>query len=465
MNRRVLVLATTTGYQTRAFGEAAEQLGVELVFATDRCHLIDDPWQDGAVAIRFYDEDASVDAIVAAAAHRPIDGIVVVGDRPTVIAARAARALGIPWHLPEAAAIATNKLRTRERLRDARLPVPFFLPTSLSNQHLAISNPFPCVVKPVALSGSRGVMRANDERELAAAIGRLRALMQSPDVRAERNEAHDTALIESFIPGREYAVEALMHEGTLHVLAIFDKPDPLDGPFFEETIYVTPSSAPEAEQRAIEEATARAAAAIGLHHGPIHAECRVNRDGVFVLEVAPRPIGGLCARALRFASASSLKPQAEPQASSHKPQAPTLDPEPIGNKSAISNQQSAIAFESLLLRHALGEDVRRWRRESGSSGVMMIPIARRGTYRGVDGVDAARAVPSIDDVRITAKVDQLLIPLPEGASYLGFIFARAGSAGEVERALRAAHARLQFTIAPEFPVLSGASINYNQRHG
>jgi predicted ATP-grasp superfamily ATP-dependent carboligase len=435
---------------------------VDLVFATDRCHLIEDPWQDGAVAIRFYDEDASVSAIVAAAAARPIDGVVVVGDRPTVIAARVAQTLGLPWHPPEAAAIATNKLRTRERLRDADLPVPFFLPVTLSNQQSAISNRFPCVVKPVALSGSRGVMRANDERELAAAIERLRALMQSPDVRAERNDAHDTALIEAFIPGREYAVEALMHEGTLHVLAIFDKPDPLDGPFFEETIYVTPSSAPDAEQRAIEQTIARAAAAIGLRHGPIHAECRVNPDGVFVLEVAPRPIGGLCARALRFASAASLEP---PASGTLQAANQAISPLTIPNKSALSTQQSAIAFEALLLRQALGEDVRGWRRESASSGVMMIPIARRGVYRGVDGVDAARAVPGVDDVRITAKADQLLIPLPEGASYLGFIFARGGSAGEVELALRAAHARLQFTIAPEFPVLSGASINYNHHHG
>jgi len=473
MSRRVLILATTTGYQTRAFGDAAEQLGVELVFATDRCHLIEDPWQDGAVAIRFYDEDASVAAIVAAAAARPIDGIVVVGDRPAIIAARVAQRLGLPWHSPEAAAIATNKLRTRERLRDAGLPVPFFLPTSFSNQQSAISNSFPCVVKPVSLSGSRGVMRANDERELAAAIERLRALMQLPDVRAERNDAHDTALVEGFIPGREYAVEALMHEGTLRVLAIFDKPDPLDGPFFEETLYVTPSSAPDAEQRAIEETMARAAAAIGLRHGPIHGECRVNADGVFVLEVAPRPIGGLCARALRFAQSqvasveSQVSRESQGASQSQVPSRPNqpIDAQTFPNKSALSTQQSAIAFESLLLRHALGEDVRGWGRERASSGVMMIPIARRGIYRGVDGVDAARAVPGIDDVRITAKVDQLLIPLPEGASYLGFIFARGDSPGDVERALRAAHARLRFTIAPEFPVLSGASINYNQHHG
>src|SRR5262245_43641658 len=305
---RVLLLATTTGYQTRAFGEAAERLGVQLVFATDRCHLIEDPWQDGAIPIRFHDEDASTAAILEAARARPIDGLLVVGDRPTVIAARVAEALGFPWHPPTAAAIARNKLLTRERLRDAGLDVPWFQPLPINQLPSAVSHQpltWPCVVKPLALSGSRGVMRANDEREFASALDRLRALMRSPEVRAERNEAHDVALVEGFIPGREYAIEGLMHRGELHVLAIFDKPDPLEGPFFEETIYVTPSSAPLAEQHAIVEAVARASRIIGLHHGPIHAECRVNPEGVFVLEVAARPIGGLCARALSFESADS----------------------------------------------------------------------------------------------------------------------------------------------------------------
>jgi hypothetical protein len=436
---RVLVLATTTGYQTRAFGEAAERLGVELVFATDRCHLIEDPWQDGAIPIRFYDEDASVTAIFDAANVRPIDGLVVVGDRPTVIAARVAAALGLPWHPPEAAAIARHKQRTRECLRDAGLLVPWFSPVPITQEspHPSLSPRYPCIVKPVSLSGSRGVIRANNPRELAAAFERLRALMRSPDVRAERDEAHETALVEGFIPGREYAVEALMNRGELHVLAIFDKPDPLDGPFFEETMYVTPAGAPEAEQRAIVDAISRAAHAIGLRHGPIHGECRVNADGVYVLEVAARPIGGLCARALRFA----LLPAPSPE-----PPVPS-------------------PFEELLLRHALGEAVGAWRRESEASGVMMIPIPRRGIYRGVDGVAAARAVTHVDDLRITAKGDQLLLPLPEGASYLGFIFARADRAGDVERALRAAHARLTFVIDPELPVLTAAQINYNRQHG
>ena len=274
-------------------------------------------------------------------------------------------------------------------------------------------------------------MRADDRASLAAAFERLRALMESPDVRAERNEAHERALVEGFIPGHEYALEGLMHHGTLHVLAIFDKPDPLDGPFFEETIYVTPLSAPAVE-RAIVTGVTRAAAAIGLHHGPIHAECRVNDEGVFVLEVAARPIGGLCASALRFQLAPS-------------PQAP-------------------VPLEELLLRHALGEAVA-CTRESSASGVMMIPIPRRGIYRGVEGVDLARGVPHVADVRITAKPDQLLVPLPEGASYLGFIFARAGPAPDVERALRDAHARLTWAIEAEFQVLTPAQINYNRRHG
>jgi len=436
---RVLVLATTTGYQTRAFGEAAERLGVELVFATDRCHLIEDPWQDAAIPIRFYDDDASVALILDAARSRPIDGLLVVGDRPTVIAARVAERLGLPGHPPAAAAIARNKLLTRERLRDAGMNVPWFQTATLGVGADPRVGPraaptYPCIVKPIALSGSRGVMRADDERELAAAFDRLRALMRSPEVRAERNEAHDTALIEGFIPGREHAIEGLMHRGALQVLAIFDKPDPLDGPFFEETIYVTPSSAPDAEQRAIVDAVERASKAIGLHHGPIHAECRVNPEGVFVLEVAARPIGGLCARALSF-------------------------------ESAIRNPQSAISLEELLLRHASGEAVDAWQRERDASGVMMIPIPRRGIYRGVDGVEAAREVPGVTDVRITAKPDQLLLPLPEGASYLGFIFARAGAPAGVERALRAAHARLAFAIDPELPVVPAAQINYNQRHG
>ena len=419
---RVLLLATTTGYQTRAFGEAAERLGVTLVFATDRCHRLDDPWRDGAVAIRFHEEEASVEAIVESAAVLPIDGILTVGDRPTVIAARAAERLGLAGHSSASAAIALDKERTRERLEAAGLSVPWFIPSRIDADPagLAARVSFPCVVKPVALSGSRGVMRADDAPGFVVAFERLRALLTRSDIRSERNEAHDRVLIEGFIPGGEFALEGLLHRGALHVLALFDKPDPLDGPFFEETIYLTPSALAPAEGARVVDAVAAAATAIGLSHGPIHAECRVNERGVFVLEVAARPIGGLCARALRFSEKG------------------------VG---------SLFSLEALLLRHALGESPWAWVREDAASGVMMIPIPARGVYRGVAGVDDARRIPGIDDVVVSAKPEQVLVPLPEGASYLGFIFAHGATSQAVERALRRAHARLRFSIEPQLRVL------------
>ncbi len=430
---RVLLLAATTGYQTRAFGESADRLGVELVFATDRCDVLEDPWRDGAIPIRFSDEEESVARILSVVRDRRMSGVVAVGDRPTVMASRVLEGVGLPGHPPAAARVSRNKRLTRERLVAAGLPVPRFaqLPIGADPGGFVEAVGFPAVVKPLALSGSRGVIRVNDEAELRAAMSRIGALLAAPDIRGEHNPDHDFLLVESFIEGREYAVEGLMNHGTLDVLAIFDKPDPLDGPFFEETIYVTPSRSSPSTGRAIVEAIARAASTIGLVHGPIHAECRVNATGVFVIEVAGRPIGGLCARALRFTARASAV-------------------------SGHSGERPEIPFEELLLRHALGESSTSWEREPAASGVMMIPIPRRGILRGVSGVDEAQSLPGVDDIRITAKPDQLLVPIPEGASYLGFIFARHPDPGEVERVLREAHARLEFTIAPELRVLQSA---------
>jgi biotin carboxylase len=404
------------------FGDAAGRLGAHLVFATDRCDQLDDPWWDAAIPIRFYQEADSVEAILRAVAHQPPDGVVAVGDRATVIAAEVAERLDRPWHPPYAAAAARDKRVTRELMRAARLNVPWFKAVSVSanpSEH-APSLPYPVVVKPITLSGSRGVMRADSAAEYINAFERLRRLLQMPDVLAMRDAAANTVQVESFIEGLEYAVEGVLHHGELHTLAIFDKPDPLDGPFFEETIYITPSRASEEIQRSIRTAVAAACCALGLSHGPIHAECRVNSRGVFVLEVAARPIGGLCARALSFVGPAGWD----------------------------------MSLEELILRHALGDSPRHWRRERRASGVMMIPIPRAGNYRRTDGVDAARAVAGITAVEITAKPDQQLVPLPEGGSYLGFLFAKAESPAQVEEALRDAHARLRFVIDRAVPVTS-----------
>jgi carbamoylphosphate synthase large subunit len=419
-------VATTTGYQIRSFGEAAGKLGVRLVFASDRCDRLKDPWWDRAIPVRFHEGTRSVDAVVAACREAPPDGIVAVGDRPAVLAARLARAFGLAGHPPEAAATSRNKLATRRALQAAGLPTPWFVSMPIEGDagDLAIRVEYPAVVKPLALSGSRGVVRVDNAAEFVAAFDRLRRLLRMRDVRIERDEAHGQALVEGFIPGTEYAIEGLLDHGALQVLAIFDKPDPLDGPFFEETIYRTPSIAPPEIQQRIAAAVTAAAAAIGLHHGPVHAECRISGDTIYVLEVAARPIGGLCSRALRF--------------------------RPGGLKA--SEGEAVVSLEEVLLRHALGEDVSPYVREPAASGVMMIPIPRRGVYRRVDGVDEAKQVAGIDDVRITAKPDTTLVPLPEGKSYLGFIFARAAKPCAVDRALRDAHARLRFAIDREVVV-------------
>ncbi len=422
-SRSVLLLATTTGYQTRMFGEAAARLGVRLMFATDRCDQLDDPWWDQAIPIRFHHEAESVAAIVAVLASQPVDGILVVGDRPVVIAAAVARAMGLPGHPQEAARAARDKHLMRQRLSAAGLPVPWFAAVPLDSDPavLAPTLPFPCVIKPTVLSGSRGVICVKSVGTFGVSFRRLQRLLQSIEVRALQDEGADTILIESYVEGREYAIEAVLDRGALCTLAVFDKPNPLEGPFFEETVYVTPSRATSRLQVAIEQAVTHAAAALGLCHGPVHAECRVNDQGVFVLEVAARPIGGLCARSLVFE-------------------------QPKGRRAGL---------EELLLRHALGESIAGWARERAASGVMMIPIPKPGIYRGGGGVDEARAQAGVEDVQITAKIDQQLVPLPEGASYLGFIFARAETPGDVEAALRKAHARLHFTIETALPMVGG----------
>ena len=417
---RVLLVASTTGYQVRSFDEAADRLGVELVLATDRCHVLDDPWADRAIPIRFYEHAEAVRKIADAAADRPVHGIVAVGDRPALVAAAVAERLSLVSSPPEAVRRAGHKLLTRHRFRERGLPCPWFTPVgpdeTPAQLHERIT--FPCVVKPTALAASRGVMRADSLDQLETAVARVRNVLAMRDVRSEHDPTTAGILVEQYLPGREVAVEAVVTTGRLQTLAIFDKPDPLEGPFFEETIYVTPPELETSTRVSVEQAVSRAVTALGLSHGPVHAECRLGDTGVFVLEVAARPIGGLCSRALRFTG-------------------------PVG---------VTVSLETVLLCHALGVSTGEYRREPQASGVMMIPIPCDGRYRGVTGLDRAHAVRHVEAVVVTAKPDQRIRPLPEGGSYLGFIFARAATPQQVVAALRNAHAQLVFDIVPAIPV-------------
>jgi biotin carboxylase len=407
--KRLLLIGATTGYQTRVFADAAERLGFHLVLATDRCHVLDDPWGDQAIALRFEDP---VQAAATLATQARVDGIVALGDRPAYIAALAAERMGVPYNSPDSVLVCRDKFLSRERFQAAGLLVPEFRRVAIAHgpEQAAPESPYPCVLKPLGLSASRGVIRANDPGEFIAAFRRIAALLADPDIARLHEDQNRFIQVETFIPGREFALEGILLDGHLRVLALFDKPDPLDGPYFEETIYVTPSGADPATQREIVSTTERAVQALGLTRGPIHAEMRVNQLGVWMLEVAARPIGGLCARVLP-------------------------------------------GLEDLILRHAAGEDVSSFAMPTEAAGVMMIPIPREGIYVQMEGIEQARSMDGVEDVIITAKQGQKLVPLPEGNSYLGFIFARGDSPDQVELALRLAHQQLRFEIAAALPVL------------
>ena len=306
---RVLLFSNTTGYQANAFKEAAERMGISIALATDRCHVLEDPWQDGAIPMRFEDPQDSAEKIADFAKRHPVDGIVAIGDAPTMTAAFAAERLGLPYHPPHAVDACRNKWISRERFKAAGLAVPWYrrFPTDYDASMAADEVPFPCVLKPLGLSASRGVIRANDKQEFVAAFDRITKLLEAAAIRISRLDSIQWIQVESYIPGQEFALEGLVTNGQLKTLALFDKPDPLEGPFFEETIYVTPSRVPSRDQQTILDCAQSAVTALGLQHGPIHAEFRFNKQGPWVLEVAARPIGGLCAKALRFARACLSK--------------------------------------------------------------------------------------------------------------------------------------------------------------
>lgn len=406
--RRVLLLLTNHTYRAPAFLAAAEQLRIEVVQALDM------PRQLAAqrpveLGLDYQDVATAVTTITDYAQTKPFDAILAVDDSGSLLAAQASAALGLPHNDPAAAEAARNKYRMRQLLSQSGILAPRFQRFSTEDDinMVAAQVDYPCVLKPLALSGSRGVMRVDDAAALSTAVSRLTAILD------KTGPGPHPYLIEDYIPGVEVALEGMLDNGRLTVLALFDKPDPLDGPFFEETIYVTPSRLSVVEQAAIADCTALAAATLGLRRGPIHAELRLNEDGPWLVEIAGRSIGGLCSQTLRFGPDVSL--------------------------------------ETLILRQACGLP---WEFSPSqqASGVMMIPIPEPGLLKGVTGIEAAETVPLIESVEITAPLNYPLVPLPEGESYLGFIFARGETATAVEQALRDAHNQLQFKIAPHIPL-------------
>lgn len=417
---RLLLIAPTTTYRLDDFLYAAQKLDVQVILASNQCRMLAELWPDHRkISAPFSSPGKATTKILSTLENTPVDAILPVDDETTELAARLAQKLDLPGNSLKSTQLTRNKYHFRRTLSENGLPSPRFRLVSIDSdpERLARQNDllFPCVLKPLLLSASRGVIRVNNETECIAAFNRITRLLRQKQFFQKRGRFAKSILIEEYIEGQEYAIEGLLSNGRLKILTIFDKPDSLEGPFFEETIYVTPSRLSPEMQSRIRSTLESACRILGLRHGPVHAEARINGRGIFLIEVAPRTIGGLCARTLRFASGMSL--------------------------------------EELVIRHAFGEEIENLLLDSCASGVMMIPIPRGGVLDEVHGLKNALAVPGIEDIQMTIKPGNLVVPLPEGASYLGFIFATGHTPAEVENSLREAHTKLRFDIRPSLDVV------------
>jgi biotin carboxylase len=408
---RVLLLLPTATYRAPDFLAAAAQLGVEVVVGSERRQAMAGSMGDRAVVVPLASPEAAVASIVQLHQRAPLDAVVAVDDQGIVVAARAAERLGLRHNPPDAVAATRDKIMMRRRLEAASVPQPSFreVPVGADPATAGADLGYPCVMKPTSRAASQGVIRVDDDTQARTAAARILAIL---------GDCPEPLVVERFVPGAEVAVEGLLVDGELEVLAVFDKPDPLDGPYFEETIYVTPSRHPASTLADVEALTARAAQALGLREGPVHAEMRIGVGGeVTMLELAARSIGGLCSRSLRFGVGFSL--------------------------------------EEVIIRHALGLGLDGLTREPQASGVMMLPIRSAGVLEVVSGQEQARAVDGVVGLEISVPMGREVVPLPDGDRYLGFIFARGETADDVEGALRRAESCLDVQLRP---VPIGASV-------
>jgi biotin carboxylase len=409
----LLVMRTRT-YRAKAFLRAAERLGVEVTVATEREQPLARLAPGGSVALDFGDTKRAEAQVREFSTEFPVHAVLGVDDDTTVLAAQLASALGLPHNTVGAVKAARYKDVMRLALSETEgvlSPTFWLLSTDEDPTVFAQRAPYPVVLKPLSLAASRGVIRANDADEFVGAFEAIASILSESDLSLDQDRVDPASrqiLIEEFIPGVEVALEGLLLDGSLTTLALFDKPDPLDGPYFEETIYVTPSRLPLDSQGLITDAAQRAARALGLRSGPVHAELRLNGLGAWIVEIAARSIGGLCASTLRFGDGTSL--------------------------------------EEIILRQAAGLDLTSLEREQRPAGVMMIPIPAAGVLRAVNGLEDAEAVPGITEVTISIPCGERVEPLPRASRYLGFIFARADTPADVEEALRRAHGLLRFDI-------------------
>lgn len=408
--QRLLLIAPHSSYRISPYIQAAHKLGIEILVASTSEHsLVSEVAEGLRIDLDSYQQDPqqAIEPILRAHRQQPFTGVVATDDSAVSLAAHAASAMNLPHNSPEAVKLTHRKDLARQCLSQHGVPVPehqrIDLQGDLSTQAGKLA--YPCVIKPLSLSGSRGVIRVNTVEECINACQRVKRIVND----ATDAESRRYLLVETYIPGLEVAVEAMLNRGELQILALFDKPDPMEGPCFEETYYITPSRLSAAKQSLITQRVKDACKAYGLVNGPVHAELRLHEHEAWILEVAARTIGGQCAQLLRYGTGYGL--------------------------------------EELVIHQASGKPVQP-EQQKLSAGVLMIPIPEAGILRRVEGLARARRTPHILDVEISVREGYEMVPLPEGSAYLGFIFAQGPDPESVEMALRASHACLKFVTAP-----------------
>lgn len=410
VTRPLLILVAPTGsYRTYAYIEAARHSGLDILVVSDSAHSIVNAAVDG-LTVSFEQPDHALQTVLQSLNGRPVHGVMATDDRCVALANRVSEKLGLP-HNPEASSRLTHrKDLAREALESADCLVPRFARIPIETPAVPATLDFPLVIKPLALSASRGVIRVNNPAEYQAAIKRVGAIIESTG-RPGIEGSH--VLLEEYIDGEEYAVEGFLIQGQFHLLTIFDKPDPLQGPFFEETYYLAPSRLAATRQRQVIETVESSCKAYGLVQGPVHAELRINQHGIYLIELANRTIGGQCGRLIESITGYRL--------------------------------------EEIVLM-GMTNNLPEFQHSEGSSGVLMIPVPRAGLLKRVEGLTDALATPYIEDLEIHINTGYELIPLPEGASYLGFIFAKSPDYQTTWNALKAAHEKLRFITQPSWRI-------------
>lgn len=398
MPRAVVVLPSTT-YRARDFVEAAEALGVDLVVASEQPPPF--AMGEGYVQIDCADPHRAAETIVALGDEVPLDGVVAADDAGVVVAALAGKALGVAANDPSAAAATRDKLEMRRRFAASEISQPDFAVIEPGSAIDDRGVGYPAVAKPLNRSAGQGVIRVDTPDELSAAVPRIRSII---------GDQQAPILVESFLGGDELAVEGLVRGGELAVLALFDKPGRATGPYFPETILVTPSRLPGPVQSEATRVAQRAVEAVGIEHGPVHIEVMADEGKVSVIELAARSIGGLCSRSLNFGLMGTT-------------------------------------LETLVLRNTLGLDKPELQRERAASGVLMIPIPRSGTLEAVNGIDRVREIEGITGVDLTIQPGSRVMSPPEGDRYLGFVFARGDTPDQVQSTLTRADALIDVKVS------------------